>query len=123
MCPTLEIPRPHARMSNIQEEIRGERKGRGSLFIGSELISITPISVLPALLPLSVTQSSESDWLSVQRQPTCPQNKHTHCQFLFILYLSICHLSVSQVLKTSKQMDKGVLQRDILANELQIVLM
>lgn len=71
----------------------GEGKGREGLFIGLELISITPISVLPALLPLSVTQSLETDWLSVQRRPTCPKNKLTHCQFLLSLYLSICQLS------------------------------
>lgn len=81
-------------MLNIRKEIRGER---GGLFIGSELISITPISVLPALLPLPVTQSSETDWLSVQRRPTCPKNKHIHCQFLLSLYLSICQLSRPQV--------------------------
>lgn len=86
------------RVLNKQEEIRGERRGGASALIGSELISVTPISDLPASLSLSIIQTSETEWPSVRRGGQhAPQNKHTHCQFLHTLYLSICRLSVSQV--------------------------
>lgn len=58
--------------NNIRSEVRGG--GKESLFIGSELISITPISVVPAPLPLSVTQSSETDWLSLAVSAEMPAN-------------------------------------------------
>lgn len=82
-------------VKQTRDEIRGEMRGWKSLFIGSELISIAPISVLPAPLPLAVTQSSETDWLSAQRGGQhAPQNKHTHGQFsaqsLFIHLPSVC---------------------------------
>lgn len=49
-----------------------------------------------------------------------PQNKHTHCQFLLSLYLSICRPSASQVWKTGKQMDQsGVAGRALPADEAQ----
>lgn len=55
------------RVLNKQEEIRGERRGGASALIGSELISVTPISDLPASLSLSIIQTSETEWPSVRR--------------------------------------------------------
>lgn len=78
----------------VQQERRSEVRGgegRACLF-GSEFISITLISIVPAPLPLSVTQSSETDWLSEQRQPTCP-TEHTHCQFWLHIYPSAACLA------------------------------
>lgn len=86
------------RVLNKQEEIRGEgrgREGRACLLARTSLAS-HPLASCQLCCPSPSLRPRRQTGCQCRGGQHAPQNKHTHCQFLLSLYLSICRLSVSQ---------------------------
>lgn len=94
-------------------------EGRACLLARSSLAS-HPLASCQLRCPLPSLSPLRQTGCQCRGGQHAPQNKHTHCQFLLSLYLSICRPSASQVWKTGKQMDKsGVGGRALPADEAQ----
>lgn len=91
---TTEFPSPHLEdVKQTQGKIRGDARQRGACLLAPSSLASRPLASCQLHCPVLS--------LNPGRQRSCqsnmPHNKHSHCQFLLCLYLSIHCLSACEL--------------------------